>query len=871
MDALGHDMGEWTTVIKATCTENGSEKRDCTRCDYTENRVIEAIGHDYEAVVTAPACTEQGYTTHTCADCGDSYVDTYMEALGHDMGEWMTVTEATCTVNGTEKRICSRCDHTEIRVVEATGHSFGSWFVNRNATCTKDGENRRNCAKCGHFETEVIPAIGHDYESVVTAPTCTEQGYTTHTCRNCGDSYLDADVDALGHDMGEWATVTEATCTVNGSETRDCSRCDHIETRVIEAIGHNYESAVTAPSCTERGYTTHTCSNCGDSFVDAYVDALGHDMGEWTTITEVTCTENGAEKRDCSRCDHIETRVIEAIGHNYESAVTAPSCTEQGYTTSTCTNCGDSYLNTYVDALGHDYEVVIVEPACTEDGMKTQTCTRCGDVVEEILPGGHEYVDGVCVRCGEAAGIIDSGWSGGTQWILTVDGTLTIYGSGNMRNNYQPWLNKGVDITTVIVEDGVKHIGTRAFEELTSLKSVALPDSLTSIGYEAFEYCTMLDTITFPENLTSIGASAFYGCVTLDTIIFLGGVPTVKSNTFYGVDAAAWYPAEEESWELDAMMSIGETLNWFGYSDAPVVATGWSGYTTWELTEDGVLIFSGEGAMKTYGSKTEMPWCQHLDKITCVVLNPGVTTVSDYAFYGAPNLRRVILSNTVTVIGTYAFKGCTALEQVYLPASLTKISEAAFYGCTSLKEITIPKGIYTIWAYTFKGCTALESVKLPKALIKIDQGAFENCTALASVYIPGDTQIIGSWSFKSCTSLTEVDMTWADATEIREGAFKNCTALAAIYLPADIRKFGDSAFYGIGAESFTVPETVTEIGPWCFARANVGEIIFEGDAPTIGEGAFNKIALTAYYPGGNATWTTANKLNYGGTISWLAQ
>ena len=42
----------------------------------------EAHEHAYTEVVTAPTCTEQGYTTHTC-ECGDSYVDTYTDALGH--------------------------------------------------------------------------------------------------------------------------------------------------------------------------------------------------------------------------------------------------------------------------------------------------------------------------------------------------------------------------------------------------------------------------------------------------------------------------------------------------------------------------------------------------------------------------------------------------------------------------------------------------------------------------------------------------------------------------------------------------------------------------------------------------------------------
>ena len=430
VDAVGHDMGEWTIVMEATCTEDGSERRDCSRCDHYETRTIEATGHSfgawfvnraatcteagencrncsacsnyetevipatghsYEAVVSAPTCVEQGYTTHACANCGDSYVDTYVDALGHDMGEWATVTEATCTKDGSERRDCSRCDHYETRIIKATGHSFSAWFVNRSATCTKDGENRRNCSACSNYETEVIPATGHSYEAVVSAPTCVEQGYTTHACANCGDSYVDAYVDALGHDMGDWTIVTAATCTADGSERRDCYRCDHYETRVIKAAGHSYESVVTVPTCTERGYTTHTCSACGDSYVDSYVDALGHDMGEWITLTEETCTEAGSERRDCSRCDHYETRTIEAFGHSYESIVTAPTCTEQGYTRYDCSACGDSYSSDYMAPTGHAHESVVTDPTCTEQGYTTYTC-HCGDryVSDYTDPLGHD-------------------------------------------------------------------------------------------------------------------------------------------------------------------------------------------------------------------------------------------------------------------------------------------------------------------------------------------------------------------------------------------------------------------------------------------------------------------------------------------------
>ncbi len=223
------------------------------------------------------------------------------------------------------------------------------------------------------------------------------------------------------------------------------------------------------------------------------------------------------------------------------------------------------------------------------------------------------------------------------------------------------------------------------------------------------------------------------------------------------------------------------------------------------------------------------------------------------------------------VIGSGAFKGLIKLESVSLPETgLATIGEAAFYGCSALKEIYIPDGIYTIWAYTFKGCTALESVRLPKSLIKIDQGAFESCTALPYIFVPSNVTIIGAWSFKGCTALKEADMQWADATEIREGAFKNCSSLTKVRFPADIQKLGESVFYGIGATSITIPGTVTEVGAWCFARSNLKYITFQGDAPTFGEGTFNKITLTAYYPRNNGTWTAAVRQNYGGTVTWKA-
>lgn len=65
--------------------------------------------------------------------------------------------------------------------------------------------------------------------------------------------------------------------------------------------------------------------------------------------------------------------------HDYKAVVTEPTCTEQGYTTYTCTKCNDSYVDNYTNALGHDFgEWKLTTPAtCTESGVETRYCTRC--------------------------------------------------------------------------------------------------------------------------------------------------------------------------------------------------------------------------------------------------------------------------------------------------------------------------------------------------------------------------------------------------------------------------------------------------------------------------------------------------------------
>ena len=178
--------------------------------------------HSYTSIVTAPTCTEKGYTTHTCA-CGDSYVDSYTDALGHSYGTWKQTKAPTCTEKGMETRTCTRCNASETRDITSLGHAIVHHAA-KAATCTEKGWAAYDtCSRCDYSTYKEIAATGHHHNAVVTAPTCTAKGYTTHTCNTCGNSYKDNYTNALGHSYA------------NGK----CTRCG--------AADPNYKPAPKAP------------------------------------------------------------------------------------------------------------------------------------------------------------------------------------------------------------------------------------------------------------------------------------------------------------------------------------------------------------------------------------------------------------------------------------------------------------------------------------------------------------------------------------------------------------------------------------------------------------------------------------------------
>lgn len=854
LPATGHTPGDWIVDTEATFDSDGSKHKECTVCEEVlETSIIPMLKHSYGSVVTAPTCTEQGYTTHTCSECGNSYVDDYVPALGHIYGEWETTVAPTCTESGTSRRDCSRCDHYETKSIAANGHSLGDWYTYSAPSCTASGEERRDCANCDHFESRVLNALGHDYTSVVTAPTCTARGYTTHTC-HCGDSYVDTYVNALGHDYGEWTQTKVPTCTVDGEARRDCARCEVFETKTVNATGHSYTSVVTAPACTEQGYTTHNCY-CGDSYVDSYVDALGHNYGDWYEVTAPTCTVDGLERRDCTRCEAFETNVLNKLGHSYNSVVTAPTCTEKGYTTHTCT-CGDSYINNETEALGHSYtSKVTTEPTYTTTGIRTYTCSACEDSYTEIIPAitcehnydavvtaptctAQGYTTYTCSICGDSyiddyTAKIEHSWGNGvvtTAPTCTADGVRTFICS--------------CGATKTEVEQATGH----------SYTSVVTKPTCTEQGYTTHTCHCGYSYVDTYVNALGHNYDDWYEV-------------TAPTCTVDGLERHNCTRCEH--YETNVLSAAGHT-----YTDVVTAPTCTEqGYTTHTCYCGDSYVDSYVDALgHSYESVVTAPTaiedgfttytCSGCDDSYIEVITPVEFTITSSNGYkigytgeaGECLIIPTVFQNNgtwyrVTSIENYAFSGCTLLASVEIPDSVTSIGNYAFYNCRSLTSVEIGSGVTSIGDYAFYNCTSLISIVIPDSVTSIGDNALNYCTSLMSVEIgSGVTNI----AFSNCTSLTSIEVdannlyyksidgnlyTKDGKTLVRYATGKEATSFT---IPNSVTSIGDYAFSGCTSlTSVTIDDSVTSIGKGAFIRCESLEILTIGcSVTTIGNDAF---------------------------------
>ena len=273
------------------------------------------------------------------------------------------------------------------------------------------------------------------------------------------------------------------------------------------------------------------------------------------------------------------------------------------------------------------------------------------------------------------AGVVDGGSCGENVTWSFDDGTLTISGTGAMADYESegkvPWKSLRKDIQRIVIENGVTHVGARAFIQCGKAASVTIAESVTSIGAYAFAQVGLLEPIeiTIPAGAQckdGKDGSTVFSFSQVSKIHYSGTVLDFLQN---GDRSYFMYTCGGER-------LVGFSDGKHGYADS----IGFCGdrgdkgdNVWWMLDEEGTLTIGGEGKMKDSFYHSKYPW--DATKVEKVVVEEGVTYVSSYAFHDHDSLTRVEIGTGVTAIGEYAFFECDDLKTIALPSSLTKVGK----------------------------------------------------------------------------------------------------------------------------------------------------------------------------------------------------
>ena len=450
----------------------------------------------------------------------------------------------------------------------------------------------------------------------------------------------------------------------------------------------------------------------------------------------------------------------------------------------------------------------------------------CGKLTV-YLENGSTLTSG---QLGVDASKIRTYWNeGNLTWTLTADGTLTISGTGAMKDySYDSPACDNSNIKKVVIEEDVTSIGDSAFSYCSSLTDITIPGSVTSIGNDAFSWCTSLTGITIPSSVTSIGNGAFSGCSSLTDITIPSSVTSIGESAFESCTDLTNITIPKSVTSIgsnvfdgctaltEVLLEGGSTLTSENFGEvANKVVIRWNeDNLTWTLTADGTLAISGTGAMKEYGAGSS-PAAQKKDSVKKVVIEDGITNIVDFAFFD-----------------------CTVLESIEIPGSVTSIGDYAFLNCTGLTSINIPEGVTSIGNYAFMSCDGLTSITIPKSVTSIGGNVFNGCTALTEVLLEGGSTLtsesFGKVADKVVTRWNEDNLTWtltADGTMTisGSGAMKDYDIVDS---PATQKKDN--------VKKVVIQEGITSIGKYAFSVCrNLASIEIPSSVTSIGNDAFS--------------------------------
>ena len=414
--------------------------------------------HKYSHARTAPTCTTQGYTTHTCP-CGESYIDNYVEPR-HKFYDVSITSIPLNGSSGVRKFTCSSCGYSKEQryygvdtfldvqygsdpvrqslnlFLPSDSHGDCSLILNIHGGAWTSGykelyyeNDYKECAAYGIATADInyryisesvtgadilddidaalakIKEIGKSRGLNITkvmlngisagAHLCLLYAYSRYETApikpacvfdRCGPTNILNDEYALSS-IGLEGIQTLFTY-LSGKNFDWLDRNSSRE-ELLAVSPLNYVSSSSVPTVICHGMKDDTVpfseSVSLDDLLSKY--AVQHEFVIYPnsdhSLGNDTNSENYAKLLYLQYLGEFLFDDVPQANHHYSSKVTNPTCTNQGYTTYTCSACGDSYNSDFVPASHTLGEWEIITPATTTtEGEKVKKCTACQEIVE---------------------------------------------------------------------------------------------------------------------------------------------------------------------------------------------------------------------------------------------------------------------------------------------------------------------------------------------------------------------------------------------------------------------------------------------------------------------------------------------------------